>query len=116
MTAGFQTASGLDDSQDWYRFSLDQAMAAEPGTVYAYSDANPILIGGVIAEAAGEPLTAFARKHLFRPLGVTDYCWTLTPAGQPMTDGSFYMRPRDMLKFGQLYLDDGAWRGQRIIS
>jgi len=27
-----------------------------------------------------------------------------------------YMRPRDMLKYGQLYLNEGLWNGQRIIS
>lgn len=116
MTSGFAKTPGLDGSADWVKFSLDQPMAGEPGTQYAYSDANPILVGGAIAQAAGEPVTEFAKKHLFNPLGITDYCWSLTPTGQAMTDGSFFMRPRDMLKFGQLYLDHGVWRGRRIIS
>lgn len=27
-----------------------------------------------------------------------------------------HITPRDMLKFGQLYLDNGKWNGKRIIS
>ena len=116
MTAGFGKAPGLDDAEDWVAFALDRPMAGEPGTTYAYADANPILIGGAIAQAAGEPVPGFARRHLFAPLGITDYCWTLTPKGRAMTDGSFYMRPRDMLTFGQVYMNGGVWRGRRVIS
>lgn len=116
MTAGFSKEPGLDDAEDWYAFSLNQPMAGEPGTTYAYADANPMLIGGAIEHAAGQALPAFAKQHLFEPLGITNYCWTLTPKGRVMTDGSFYMRPRDMLTFGQVYLDSGVWRGRRVIS
>ena len=116
MTAGFDQQPGLDGAEDWYAFSLNQPMAAEPGARYAYSDANPTLIGGAIEHAAGRALPVFAKQHLFDPLGITDYCWTLTPKGRVMTDGSFYMRPRDMLTIGQVYLNGGVWRGRRVIS
>ena len=33
-----------------------------------------------------------------------------------MTDGSFYMRPRDFAKLGQLYLDLGIWQDRRVLS
>lgn len=116
MTVGFDRRLGLDDSEDWYRFALDQPMSHEPGTRFDYSDGNSMLIGGAVAQASGEALPDFAKKNLFNPLGITNYCWTLTPAGQPMTDGSFYMRPRDFAKLGQLYLNLGAWQGQRVVS
>lgn len=116
MTPGFDRQRGLDDADDWYRFALDQPMAHEPGAAFGYNDANSMLIGGAVAWASGQPFADFAKATLFDPLGITRYCWTFTPAGQPMTDGSFYMRPRDFAKLGQLYLDGGMWRGRRVVS
>ena len=116
MQAGFNRHRGLDDADDWYRFALDQPMGAAPGTRFDYSDGNSMLIGGAIASAAGIPLTEFAKANLFAPMGIRHFCWTLTPTGQPMTDGSFYMRPRDFAKLGQLYLDEGRWQGRQIVS
>ena len=116
MTPGFELRPGLDDAEDWYQFALEQPLAYEPGTRFRYDDGNSMLIGGAVALAAGESLPEFAKKMLFDPLGISDYCWTLTPAGQPMTDGSFYMRPRDFAKLGQLYLNLGEWNGKQIVS
>lgn len=116
MTSGFERQPGLEESTDWYQFALDQPMEYKPGEKYAQNDANSILIGGIIAHAAAEPVPAFARKALFEPLGFTNYCWTLTPAGQAVTGSGFYVRPRDFLKLGQLYSNGGVWNGERIVS
>ena len=69
-----------------------------------------------VAHATGEPAHEFAKRHLFDPLGITDYCWSETRSGQMATNSGFFIRPRDMLKFGQLYLDRGLWQGRRIVS
>ncbi len=116
MRSGLRPVQGLKQSQDWYTFALGQPMAGEPGAQFKYDDANSVLIGGVIANAAAIPVPAFARKNLFEPLDITDYCWTMTPAGQAVTSSGFYIRPRDMLKLGQLYSNLGVWNGRRIVS
>lgn len=104
------------ESDDWLRYTLDLPMAGEPGSYFSYSSSTTFLIGQVVARAAAEPLPAFAKRELFEPLGMTDYCWTLTAKGRAVAQGSFFMRPRDMAKFGQLFLDGGVWRGRRILS
>ena len=104
------------DSADWVRFSLDLPMAHEPGTQFSYNSSASFLLGEAVSRAAGEPLPAFAKRHLFEPLGITHYCWTVTGKGRAVAQGSFFMRPRDMLKLGQLFLDRGVWRGRRIVS
>jgi CubicO group peptidase (beta-lactamase class C family) len=103
-------------SDDWVKFSLDLPMSHDPGTVWAYSSSNAMVLGGIIAGASKMPISEFADKFLFQPLGIKQYRWTKDPRGHGMTAGSFYMLPSDMLKIGELVLNKGFWRGKRIVS
>lgn len=106
----------MSKTRDWLKFSLKLPMANRPGTVWAYSSVNAMIVGGIIAAATKMPLGKFAERFLFRPLGIRDYRWTRDPAGHYMTAGSFFMKPADMLKVGQLILSGGRWKGHRILS
>ena len=103
-------------SADWIGYSLGLPMAYEPGRQFSYNSSTTFLLGQVVERAAGMPLQDFARSNLFEPLGILDYCWTLSTKGRAVAQGSFFMRPRDMLKLGQLFLDRGLWHGRRLIS
>lgn len=101
---------------DWVKFSLDLPMAQAPGMQWAYTSANPMILGGVIAQATHMSIMEFADRYLFKPLGIEHYRWTTDPAGHGMTAGSFFIRPADMLKIGQLVANHGRWHGQRVVS
>lgn len=101
---------------DWYRYTLDLPMAHEPGSTYAYCSATMNLAGGVIAKATGSPLLEFFDANVAAPLGITGWQMNLMPNGDAYAAGSIYMRPRDLLKLGQLYLDGGKWNGWRVVS
>ena len=126
MTAGFDAEENFGigpwreidmwRSEDWIAFALEMPMAKTPGIAFSYNTPTAVLLGGAIARAAGETVPEFAARELFAPLGITRYCWTLSPRGQAMTGGNFYMRPRDMAKIGQVFLDGGTWNGRRIVS
>ena len=61
-------------------------------------------------------LEDFADVYLFQPLGIESHIWAHTPVGRAHTGGGLWLGGRDMLKFGQLYLNDGLWNGEQIIS
>ena len=103
-------------SSDWIKTTLDLPIARAPGTQFDYDSSNTFLIGQIIARAAGESLFAFSKKHLFDPLGVTQFCFLVNLNGQATTQNGLILHPRDMLKFGQIFLDGGVWNGRRIIS
>ncbi|MFL5530085.1 MAG: serine hydrolase domain-containing protein, partial [Gemmatimonadaceae bacterium] len=101
---------------DWYRYFLELPVAHDPGTLYAYCSAGMNLAGGVVSRATSTWLPAFFDQYLARPLGITHYAMNLTPTGEGYSGGGVHMLPRDLLKFGQLFLDGSTWHGQRIVS
>ena len=102
---------------DWIKFALDAPVIGDPGKRLIYGSANPMLIAGVLEGTTEQPLEWFADEHLFAPLGIDDYRIFMRPdyAGVYL-GGGMYLRPRDMLKIGQLYLDNGTWNGERIVT
>lgn len=108
---------GQSQQQDWYKFILDVPMMDEPGDKKAvYCTAAINLLGGIVSQGTGMPLTEFFQKYYAAPLQIRDYHMNLMPTGEAYLGGGIYLRPRDMLKLGQLYLDGGKWHGKRVLS
>lgn len=102
---------------DWLRWVLDWPMRDVPGTRWEYISGNTILLGGIIGAASGQRMDVFANAELFGPLGTTDAIWIRgLPDSLPHAGGGLYTRPREMIKLGQLVLDEGRWRGQQVVS
>lgn len=102
-------------SDDWSAFVLSRPVAHPPGEVYAYNTGCSFLFSGVIKHATGVHAHEFANLFLFDPLGIDDVEWDMYHE-LPHTGGGLHMRPRDMLKFGILFLHRGVWQGRQIIS
>jgi CubicO group peptidase (beta-lactamase class C family) len=101
---------------DWYRFTLALPRAHPPGATYAYCSGGINLVGQVIGQATGQWLPAFFEHAVARPLGIAHYAVNLMPTGEAYAGGGMQLRPRDLLKLGQLYLDGGTWHGTRVVS
>ena len=101
---------------DWTKFALDAPMIAQPGTRLIYGGANPLILGGVLQNIVGDRVEWFAEEALFRPLGIDKYRIYMDPNGTPYMGGGMYLRPRDMLKIGQMYLEGGKWQGTQVLS
>jgi CubicO group peptidase (beta-lactamase class C family) len=69
----------------------------------------------VIARWTSIPTDQYAEQVLFRPLHISQYEWIKDASGIPIAASGLRLRPRDLLKFGQLYLDKGKWHGAQII-
>ncbi len=111
------TMQGQSKQPDWYKYILDVPMKAEPGDKQAvYCTAGINLLGGIIRNSTGMPLTDFFQKYYAAPLDIHDYHMNLSPMGDAYMGGGIYLRPRDMLKLGQLYLDGGTWNGKRVLD
>jgi CubicO group peptidase (beta-lactamase class C family) len=106
----------MENASDWVKFSLALPMKNAPGTVWAYTSCASMMLSGIIEKASGMSVMRFAKEYLFSQLGITNYKWTIDPSGHGMTAGSFYIRPEDMLKVGEMVLNRGEFRGKQIVS
>jgi len=106
----------MEASDDWVQFVIDRPMKDEPGKVFAYSSGATELLAYIFQRETGTDIEKYAQRHLFAPLGIGKYHWKRTPMGVVDTEGGLYLRTEDLARFGQLYLQDGLWKGRRIIS
>jgi len=110
------TTLQLEGSEDWIQFTLDQPMDAASGEKWVYNSGGSHLMSGVIKNATGRFIDAYAEAYLFGPLGIDDYHWKKTPKGFPDTEGGLYLEAEQLAKIGYLYLQGGVWEGQRILD
>ena len=105
-------------STDPVRYVLEKPVVASPGAAFIYNSGTTNILGEVIRRSTGLTLSDYANKYLFTPLGITSYDWVTFPNAPDMAVASslLYLKPRDMAKIGQMYLQKGIWNGNRIVS
>lgn len=103
-------------TRDWIETILKARMINKPNTVANYGSANPFLLGVAMDSIVSEPLELFIDKYLFQELKISNYIIQSDRNGSPYFGGGMYLTPKDMLKFGELYLNKGKWKSKRILS
>ncbi len=121
MTSGVKgNEDAMYPTDDWIKFYLDQPLAYDPGTRFSYATSGVVTLGSVITRSAKMRIPEFAEKYLFQPMNINELRWPITNSlgnqGLAMTGGGLNLRPRDMLKIGQLVLNQGEWQGKQLIS
>jgi CubicO group peptidase (beta-lactamase class C family) len=104
--------------RDMAGYAARTPLAHAPGTAWAYGNLDYMLLGRIVADAAGGSAVAaerFARRELFAPLGMAHTLVQADATGTLNGAGGSYGTARDFARFGQLYLDDGVVDGQRIL-
>ena len=110
---------------------LVREVVSDPGSTWYYNSGLPLLLGLIVSRTSAQPLGSYARERLFEPLGFGSHewsgprAWADVPelkwdgseewAGSANPAGSFWIRPRDLLKFGSLYLNEGSWNGNSAL-
>jgi CubicO group peptidase (beta-lactamase class C family) len=121
MTSGLDWPEGdpiyrqLWSSKDWVQFVLDRPMVAEPGSQFNYNSGCSHVLSAIVAKRSGVLTQDFAQEHLFAPLGISNLNWDRDSNGLAIGGWGLQITPRDMAKFGYLYLHEGVWDGQQIV-
>ena len=102
-------------STGWGTFYLNRPMATEPGTRFLYDSGAVIVTSMLLKIRTGQHADAYAQKHLFPALSIEKSFWFKNQEGHPHTGGGLNLRPQDMAKLGQLYLQGGEWEGNQVV-
>ena len=121
MRSGLETTSFHNygrwvASDDWVAFTLHQPMVDTPGDDMEYSTGSSHLLSVIIEKTSGISTRAFAEKYLFNPMDIEPGGWQQDPRGYYFGGNNLALKPRDMMKIGQMVLNGGTYQGKRIVS
>jgi CubicO group peptidase (beta-lactamase class C family) len=102
-------------SPDPVQFVLDRPMQTDPGKLFNYNTGGSNLLSAIVEQTTGVNTLEFARRNLFEPLGFSKVFWARAQNGMYRGGDGLMLTPRDMAKFGYLYLNRGIWDGRQII-
>lgn len=87
------------------------------GTRWSYASGSTNIVAREIRRALGDDAAylALPRTALFGPLGMRTAVLEPDASGTFVGSSFMYASARDWARFAQLYLDDGVWRGKRIL-
>jgi CubicO group peptidase (beta-lactamase class C family) len=90
-------------------------LVRDPGTGFDYSNLSSHLLGIIVARACNIDLKSFAEQHLFSPLDIRPSVWSKDREGNYLGYAELFLTPRDMAKFGLMYLNNGVFNDQQVI-
>jgi CubicO group peptidase (beta-lactamase class C family) len=121
MRSGLESTSGGEygpwvGSRNWVRYALDRPMVSDPGTTMEYSTGTSHILSAILTKAAKKSTHEFATEVLARPLGMSLARWTRDPQGIYFGGNEMSMSPRQMIAFGELYLNRGRVGERQVVS
>jgi CubicO group peptidase (beta-lactamase class C family) len=103
---------------DAFDYAATRPLQWPPGKVGRYRNTDPVLANYLIRlalEQRGEDYLTFPQRALFDRLGIRDLVMEVDPYGNFLGQGYALGAARDWARLGALYLNDGVWKGERIL-
>ncbi|HET9745020.1 MAG TPA: serine hydrolase, partial [Chitinophagaceae bacterium] len=105
----------MDRSNDPIAYALSQPIEHLPGSQWKYNGGSTELLAFIIQKATGKRVDSFAFEYLLRSLGIKKFKWHRYNNGLPAAASGLRLTPRDLLKFGVLYINEGGFNGKQIL-
>lgn len=98
--------------------ALSRGLIREPGSYWDYENYDTILGVYALKRALGGESTyaEFPRKALLDKIGMRNTLVSTDRFGDFVLSSQVYTNARDLARFGLLYLNNGVWRGERLLS
>lgn len=97
-------------------FILNKSMVDFPGNSFNYNSGLSQLLGNILEKLKGKPYNLLLEQNIFDKLDIKKYKIDKLNNGSFFTGGGLYLTPRNLLKIGEVYLKNGKWKNQQILS
>lgn len=87
-----------------------------PGDSFYYNPKALNLLSGIVQKITGMNLGEFLEIKLFSPLGIEDASWLCDGLGTTFFHSHLSLPAHDLAKIGEMLVNEGCYRGKRIIS
>jgi CubicO group peptidase (beta-lactamase class C family) len=120
MRSGLESTSNRNygawvQSRNWVQHALRRPLISAPGTSMQYSTGNSHLLSAILTTATRSSTWRFANDTLGKPLGFNFPQWPQDPQGIYFGGNDMLMTPRQMLAFGELYLNKGRAGSTQVV-
>ena len=107
----------LHREQDMGLYAINKPLEHKPGTFWYYSSGSTNIVMRYLRGkfASDTEFLRYYRERLFAPLGIRNAVFEPDMNGTPVGSSYLYITAREFASFGQLYLEDGVFQGQRIL-
>ncbi len=139
MSSGLEYNEGYGDVSDVTRmlylqpdmasYTASKPLLHAPGSHWNYSSGTTVLLSRIAQRAAAAAaaaaentsgatdakILAYAHDRLFTPLGMRSAVLEADARGNLVGSSYMYASAQDWARFGQFLLQDGVWKGQRLL-
>ena len=122
MRGGFTWVENSDisramgNSSDPVKFTLELPFEEYPGDTFNYNTGETYIFGAVLSKVVKTNLKKFGDDNLFKPLNINVSRWDTDVMNRNLAGSELYLKSIDMLKFGQLILNNGKLGNKQIVS
>jgi CubicO group peptidase (beta-lactamase class C family)/cbb3-type cytochrome oxidase subunit 3 len=102
--------------EDPLQFELNHPMKEKPGVTFNYNTGATDILSAILEKANGISTVEYAKSKLFEPIGIKESNWSQYKSGNYLGGAGLYLKPMDMARIGYLFLNNGDWKGNQIIS
>lgn len=107
-------------SKEWISHISDIAMSYFPGNNFQYKEWDVILLSAIIGKASRKDAYEMCNEFLYKPLEIKSGIWSKSEDNVSYTvmkgEENSDLSARDLGKLGILFLNNGVFNGERIIS
>lgn len=111
-----QLARPGEHADDWIWGFFQEPVVHEPGTHFVYNNGASYMLSAIVQQVTGQTLLDYLGPRVFAPLGIVGATWETCPRGRNVGASGLRVKTEDIAKFGLLYLQEGVWKGRRILS
>ncbi|MDK2594100.1 serine hydrolase domain-containing protein [Pseudoalteromonas obscura] len=91
----------------------------KPGSKFEYATGTTQLLSKALMDASGGDLSSINKLYqqdFFAPLGINNAIAEFDEAGNLRGGARMFLTVHDWLKIGQLFVNNGRWNGEQIVS